>query len=99
MDATPGAGNRGNEVVVAVANVVVVVAEAKCRVQDRLEPDARALRRIETWRGVPGWLVGGRPLTSPQAFFLSVCSVVMVVEGGVLATKYLFLRGAQARGT
>ena len=42
MDATPasGAGNRGNEVAVAVANVVVVVAEAKCRVQDCLEPDA-----------------------------------------------------------
>ena len=65
MDATPRAGNRGNEVVVAVANVVVVVAEAKCRVQGRLEPDARALRRIETCRRVPGWLVGGRPLTSP----------------------------------
>ena len=87
MDATPGSGNRGNEVVVAVANVVVVVAEAKCRVQGRLEPDVRALRRIETWRGVPGWLVGSRPLTSPQAFFLSVFSVVMVVEGGVLATN------------
>ena len=54
MDATPGAGNRENEVVVAVANVVVVVAEAMCRVQGRLEPDARALRRIEIWRGVPG---------------------------------------------
>ena len=108
MDATPGVGNRGNEVVVAVANVVVVVAEAKCRVQGRLEPDARSLRRIETrrrvprwlaWRRVPGWLAGGRPLTSPQAFFLSDCSVVMVVEGGVLDTKYIFLRGAQARGT
>ena len=74
-------------VVVAVANMVVVVAKAKCRVQGRLEPDARALRRIEIWRGVPGWLVGGRPLTSPQAFFLYVCSVVMVVEGGVLDTK------------
>ena len=70
-----------------MANVVVVVAEAKCRVQDRLEPDTRALRRIETWRRVPGWLVGGRPLTNPQAFFLSVCSVVLVVEGGVLDTN------------
>ena len=98
MDATPGAGNHGNEVVVAVANVVVVVTEAKCRVLGRLEPDARALRRIEIWRGMPGWLVGGRPLTCPQAFFLSVCSVVMVVEGGVLATKYDFLCGDQARG-
>ena len=87
MDSTPGAGNHGNEVVVAAANVLVVVAEAKCYVQGRLEPDARALRRIETWRGVPGWLVGGRPLTSPQAFFLSVCSVVMMIEGGVLDTK------------
>ena len=87
MDAMPGAGNHGNEVVVAVANVEVVVAEAKCRVQGRLEPDAGALRRIETWRGVPGWLVGGRPLTSPQAFFLSVCSVVMVVKEGVLDTN------------
>ena len=99
MDATSGAGNCGNEVVMAVANLVVVVADGKCRVQGHLEPNARALRRIETWRGVPGWLVGGRPLTSPQAFFLSVCSVVMVLEGGVLDTKYLFLRGAQARGT
>ena len=87
MNATPGAGNCGNEVVVAVANVVVLVAEAKCRVLGRLEPDARAPRRIEIWRVMPGWLVGGRPLTSPQAFFLSVCSVVMVVEGGVLDTK------------
>ena len=87
MYATPGAGNCGNEVVVAVANVVVVVAEAKCRVQGRLEPDARALRRIETWRGVPGWLVGGRPLTSRQAFFMTVFPVVMVVEEGVLDTK------------
>ena len=76
MDATPGAGNHGNEVVVVVANMVVVVAEAKCHVLGRLEPDASALRRIEIWRGMPGWLVGGRPLTSPQAFFLSVCSVV-----------------------
>ena len=72
MDGTPGAGNHGNEVVVAVANIVVIVAKAKCHVQGHLEPDARALRRIEIWRGVPGWLVGGRPLTSPQAFFLSV---------------------------
>ena len=87
MDVMPGAGNRGNEVVVAVANVVVVVAEAKCHVQGCLEPDTRAPRRIEIWRAVPGWLAGGRPLTSPQAFFLSVCSVVMVVEGGVLDTK------------
>ena len=61
----PGVGNHGNEVVVAMANVVVIVAEAKCRVQGHLEPDARALRRIETWRGVPGWLVEGRSLTSP----------------------------------
>ena len=98
MDATPGGGNHGNEVVVAVANMVVVVAEAKCHVLGRLEPDARALRRIEIWRGVPGWLVGGRPLASPQAFFLYVCSVVMVVEGGVLATKYDFICGDQARG-
>ena len=93
MDATPGVGNRGNEVVVAMANVVVVVAETKCRVQGRLEPDARALRRIQTWRGVPGWLVGGRLLTSPQAFFLSVCSVVMVLEGGVLDTNLYLLEG------
>ena len=99
MDATPEAGKRRSEVVVAMANVVVVVAEAKYRVEGRSVPDARALSRIETRRGVPGWLEGGRPLTSPQAFFLSVCSVVMVVEGGVLDTKYIFLRGAQARGT
>jgi hypothetical protein len=90
MDAMHVAGNRRSEVVVAMANVVVVVAEAKCRVPDRSGPDARALRRIETRRGVPGWLEGGRPLTSPQAFFLSVCSVVMVVERGVLDTKYIY---------
>ena len=30
---------------------------------------------------MPGWLEGGnvRPLTNPQAFFLCVCSVVLVV--------------------
>ena len=54
MDATPVAGNQRNEVVVAMANVVVVVAEAKCGVQGRSGPDARALRRIETRRGGPG---------------------------------------------
>ena len=83
-----------------MANVVVVVGKAKCtsRVQGRSGPDVRALRRIETRRGVPGWLEGGRPLTSPQAFFLSVCSVVMVVVGGVLDTKYDFICGDQARG-
>ena len=93
MDAMPGAGNRGNEVVMAVANVVVVVAEAKCRVQGRLEPDARALRRIEIWRGVPGWLVQGRPLTSPQAFFLSVCSVVLVIKKRILIQSIYFYEG------
>ena len=82
MDAMPMAGNHGNEVVVAMANVVVVVAEAKCGVQGRSGPDARALRSRETRRGVPGWLEGKRPLTSPQAFFRSVCSVVLVVKGG-----------------
>ena len=65
MDATPLAGNHRSEVVVAMANVVVVVAEAKCGVQGYSGPDTRALRRIETRRGVPGWLEGGRPLTSP----------------------------------
>ena len=80
MDATPEGGNRGSKVVVAMANVVVVVAKAKCRIQGHSVPDARALRRIEMRRGVPGWLEGGRPLTSPQAFFLSVCSVVLVIK-------------------
>ena len=83
----------------AVANVVVVVAEAECGIRGRSGPDARTLRRTKIRIGVPGWLERGRPLTSPQAFFLSVCSVVMVIERGVLDTKYLFLRGAQARGT
>ena len=54
MDATSVAGNHRSEVVVAMANVLVVVAEAKCRVQGHSGPDARALRRIETRRGVPG---------------------------------------------
>ena len=56
MDAMPVAGNRRNEVVVAMAYVVVVVAEAKCAsgVQGHSGPDARALRRIEMRRGVPG---------------------------------------------
>ena len=56
MDATPVAGNRRSEVVVAMANVVVVVAEVKYRVHCRSGSDAlaRALRRIETRRGVPG---------------------------------------------
>ena len=54
MDVTPVAGNRRSEVVVAMANVVVVVAEDKCRVQGCSGPDARALRRIEMRRGVPG---------------------------------------------
>ena len=54
MDAIPVASNRRCEVVVAMANVVVVVAEAKCRVQGHSGPDARARRRIETRRGVPG---------------------------------------------
>ena len=90
MDATPEAGKRRSEVVVAMANVVVVVAEAKCRVEGRSVPDASALRRIETRRGVPGWLEGGRPLTSPQAYFLSVCSVVLVIKKRVLLQR---LRG------
>ena len=95
MDTTPEAGNRRSEVVVAMANVVVVVAEAKCRVQGRSGPDAWALRRIETRRGVPGWLEGGRPLTSPQAFFLSVCSVVLVIKKRVLLQR---LCGEERKG-
>ena len=81
-----------------MANVVVVVAEAKCGVQGYSGPDARALRRIETRRGVPGWLERGRPLTSPPGF-LSVCLVCGA--GGkkeVLDTKYDFICGDQARG-
>ena len=50
----PVAGNRGNKGLVAMAKVVVVVAEAKCGVQGRSGPDARALRRIEKRRGVLG---------------------------------------------
>ena len=85
----PVACNHRNEVVVAVANVVVVVVTVvDCGIRGRSESDARTLRRTKMRRGVPGWLEGGRPLTSPQAFFLSVCSVVMVVGRGILATKY-----------
>ena len=54
MNATSVAGNRRSEVVVAKANVVVVVAEAKYGVQGHSGPDARALRRIETRSGVSG---------------------------------------------
>ena len=53
MDATPAEGNHGNGVVVAMANVGVVVAEAKCGVKGSLGPDARALRRIEMRSVVP----------------------------------------------
>ena len=95
MDATPEAGNRRSKVVVAMANVVVVVAEAKYRVEGRSVPDARALRRIETRRGVPGWLEGGRPLTSPQAFFLSICSVVLVIKKRVLLQSMILFVGTK----
>ena len=46
--------NRENEVVVAMANVVVVVAEAECWIWGRSGSDARALRRTEMRREVPG---------------------------------------------
>ena len=97
MDAMPEAGNRRSEVVVAMANVVVIVAEAKCRVEGRSVPDARALRRIEIRRGVPGWLEGGRPLTSPQAFFLSICSVVLVIKKRLLIQTSIYWRGTSQR--
>ena len=54
MDATPVVGNHRSEVVVAMANVVVVVAEAMCGVQSHAGLDARAVRRIKTRREVPG---------------------------------------------
>ena len=89
MDAMPVASIHWheNEGKVVMANVVVVVAEAKCGVQGYLGPYARSLRRKEMRRGLPGWLEGGRLLTSPKAFFLSVYSVVMVVKRGCLATN------------
>ena len=52
----PVACNHRNELVVTVANLVVVVAEAECGIRGRSGPDARTLRRTTTRirRGVPG---------------------------------------------
>ena len=54
MAATPVAYNCRNEVVVAMANVVVVVAEAECGIRGHSVSDLSARRRTEMRRGVPG---------------------------------------------
>ena len=54
MAVTPMVCNRGNEVVVAVTKVVLVVAKIECGIGGHLEPDTRARRRIEIRTGGPG---------------------------------------------